>query len=360
MAVDEVEGWSEAVEDLVDKGDVDGAISLLESVVSKLENLSVSSPESGVQLQIATALGDLADLHSSKGLSLKADEVCSRALLNRVRAFHSKPRRPGKSSSGGEEVVQQADTSNATSSNKRRDDEEDWEAIVDRQVSSGDVLFSAQDGKGAASDLLRVDEPCTSRRRRGRGSFLYRKNELYCDQVDDGAVADYNCSSEDEDARFDSLEDKYGTIRNTKYGTGHVIVLYDFPPTTRTTQLEILFDKFRERGFAIRWVNDTVALAVFRTPSTANEAQSSIQFPFKVRRLEEEDVILTRVSPKDLEPPIVRPKTSARTAQRLIAHAMGIEPSSSPGSNEFRKQEEARKNRILERQNMKNDAWGSD
>ncbi|KAI0494485.1 hypothetical protein KFK09_024623 [Dendrobium nobile] len=360
MAVDEVEDWSEAVEDLVDKGDVDGAISLLESVVSKLESLSVSSSESEVQLQIATALGDLSDLHSSKGLSLKADEVCSRALLNRVRALHSKPRRPGKSSSGGEEVVRQADTSNATSSNQRRDDEEDWEAIVDREVSSVDVLFSAQDGEGAASDLLRVDEPCTSRRRRGRGSFLYRKNELYCDQVDDGAVADYNCSSEDEDARFDSLEDKYGTIRNTKYGTGHVIVLYDFPPTTRTTQLEILFDKFRERGFAIRWVNDTVALAVFRTPSTANEAQSSIQFPFKVRRLEEEDVILTQVSPKDLEPPIVRPKTSARTAQRLIAHAMGIEPSSSPGSNEFRKQEEARKNRILERQNMKNDAWGSD
>lgn len=57
---------------------------------------------------------------------------------------------------------------------------------------------------------------------------------------------------------------------SAKYGTGHVIVLYDFPPTTRTTQLEILFDKFRERGFALRWVNDTVALVVFRTPSTGN------------------------------------------------------------------------------------------
>lgn len=31
--------------------------------------------------------------------------------------------------------------------------------------------------------------------------------------------------------------------------------------------LEKLFEKFKDRGVAIRWVNDTVALAVFRTPA---------------------------------------------------------------------------------------------
>ncbi|XP_020572813.1 coiled-coil domain-containing protein R3HCC1L [Phalaenopsis equestris] len=360
MAVDEVEGWSEAVEDLVDKGDVDRAIFLLESVVLKLESLTVSSPEPGVQLQLATALSDLADLQSSKDLSIKADKIRSRALLHRVNAHHSEPPRPGDSGSGGESFVRLEDNLNATSSNQHRDDEEGWEAIADRGMSSGEALLFAQNVEGAVSDILRVDEPSASRRRRGRGSFLYRKNELYCDQVDDCPAAGYNFSSEDEDARFSPLEDESRTLRNSKYGTSHVIVLYDFPPTTRTTQLEMLFDKFRERGFVIRWVNDTVALAVFRTPSIANEAQSSIKFPFKVRRLEEEDVILTQISPKDLEPPIVRPKTSARTAQRLIAHAMGIDPSNSAGSDEFRKQEQARRNRIHERQNMKNDAWGSD
>lgn len=64
--------------------------------------------------------------------------------------------------------------------------------------------------------------------------------------------------------------------------------------------------------------------------------------------------------PSELEPPIPRPKTSARTAQRLIAQGMGIKLSTDFGSNELRKQETARKNRILARQNMKNDAWGSD
>ena len=63
----------------------------------------------------------------------------------------------------------------------------------------------------------------------------------------------------------------------------------------------------------------------------------------------------------DLEPPRQRPKTSARTAQRLIAQGMGFKlPSSSFGSKELRKQEEDRRNRILMRQKLKDDAWGTD
>lgn len=53
-----------------------------------------------------------------------------------------------------------------------------------------------------------------------------------------------------------------------QFGTRHVLVLYDFSPSTRTTDLERIFDKFGDHhGVAIRWVNDTSALAVFRTPS---------------------------------------------------------------------------------------------
>ncbi|KAG4921558.1 hypothetical protein JHK82_050515 [Glycine max] len=47
------------------------------------------------------------------------------------------------------------------------------------------------------------------------------------------------------------------------YGTSHVLVLADFSPSTRTTELEKLFENFKDHGFVIRWVNDTVALAVF-------------------------------------------------------------------------------------------------
>lgn len=63
----------------------------------------------------------------------------------------------------------------------------------------------------------------------------------------------------------------------------------------------------------------------------------------------------------DLEPPRPRPKTSARAANRLIANVMGLKlPSSSFGAKELRQQEEARRKRIVSRQNMKDDAWGDD
>jgi hypothetical protein len=74
--------WTEEVDDLVDAGDVDGAISLLESVVS---NLSTSASP-GADLRLATALGDLAGLHASRGNTLQADAIRSRAIVLRLRA----------------------------------------------------------------------------------------------------------------------------------------------------------------------------------------------------------------------------------------------------------------------------------
>lgn len=65
----------------------------------------------------------------------------------------------------------------------------------------------------------------------------------------------------------------------------------------------------------------------------------------------------------DLEPPKQRPKTSTRTAQRLIAQGMGLKlPLSTTafGSKELRKQEEDRRNRIVSRQKLRDEAWGDD
>jgi hypothetical protein len=92
--------WTEEVDDLVDAGDVDGAIALLESVVS---DLSTSAAPPATDLRLATALGDLAGLHASRGDTLRADELRARAIALRSRAtvpgtgtlgFVSPPRRP--------------------------------------------------------------------------------------------------------------------------------------------------------------------------------------------------------------------------------------------------------------------------
>ncbi|GJM91795.1 hypothetical protein PR202_ga08206 [Eleusine coracana subsp. coracana] len=287
--------WTEEVDDLVDAGDVDGAISLLESVVS---NLSTAASPSGADLRLATALGDLAGLHASCGNTLRADDLRARAIVLRSRAAAS----------------------------------------------------------GALGDL------------------------------DDKHVSSPQSGSK---SHVNEPDDRAATAA-TQFGTRHVLVLYDFSPSTRTTDLEKIFDKFGDHGVAIRWVNDTSALAVFRTPSAGNliftvisiylclcflpsilttaflpiivaiEAQACIPSRFKARSLKEDDDVLTKIDGTDLEPPKPRPKTSARTAQRLIAHGMGLKQFSNFGSDQLKKQEEERRNRITARQALRDEAWGSD
>lgn len=78
---------------------------------------------------------------------------------------------------------------------------------------------------------------------------------------------------------FDGLKGlKIFHICAARYGTSHVLVLAGFPPSTRTTELEKLLEDFRNRGVVIRWVNDTTALAVFRTPAIGNYILVSSQF----------------------------------------------------------------------------------
>ncbi|KAI8525860.1 hypothetical protein RHMOL_Rhmol13G0263700 [Rhododendron molle] len=81
MEGEESSNWSETVEDLLDQGDVDKAISRLESLVSELQTLT--NPSQSDHLQLSSALFDLAKLYSAQGFSLKADDARSRALLFR-------------------------------------------------------------------------------------------------------------------------------------------------------------------------------------------------------------------------------------------------------------------------------------
>ncbi|KAI8525859.1 hypothetical protein RHMOL_Rhmol13G0263700 [Rhododendron molle] len=252
--------------------------------------------------------------------------------------------------------------------------DDDWEAIADR---APEELLPLQ-GLPEVSKLSLENTKIQTPKRRGRGKFSYTTHGLYGDQQSNGFV-DYSeneavCNSSEGDTQErNSALDSILTCDNlmrvglglvadaVKYGTRHVLVLADFPPSTRTGDLEMLLENFKDRGFVIRWVNDTVALAVFRTPPIALEALNNIQCAFTVRVLDEDDMLLRSIPPRDLEPPRQRPKTSTRTAQRLIAQGMGIKlPSTNFGSRELRKQEEDRKNRIVSRQSMRDDAWGDD
>ncbi|KAL7174596.1 hypothetical protein ACSBR2_033774 [Camellia fascicularis] len=294
--------WSESVEDLVHGGQVDEAITLLESLISKLETLNSSQLD---HLQLSSALFDLAKLYSTKGFSLKADQARSRSLLVREQWSHDSNSRDLKNAKEdlGKNCVALYEASSGDGS--LNDDghcgtsstlpdsalphkecpDDDWEAIADR---APEELLSPQ-CLPEVSKLSLEDAKTQTPKRRGRGMFAYTTHGMYSDQQSDGSVVD---NSENEAVCDSSEGDRQ--IRN-------------------------------------------------------------------VRILDEDDILLSSIPPKDLEPPRQRPATSTRTARRLIAQGMGIKlPSTKFGSRELKKQEEARRNRIVSRQSMRDDAWGSD
>ncbi|KAK4607220.1 hypothetical protein RGQ29_001157 [Quercus rubra] len=300
--------WSEAVEDLLDAGDTDGAISLLETQVSKLQTLNSSNSA------LASALGDLATLYSSKGFSLKADDLRSRAQLLKLQPL-SRDNQPNEDRISAPDVALPCDNSGHLGKPiKSTEDEnpgngssdDDWEAMADR---APDELLSSQCLPGVSEPLkqdTKVQAPDTKvqgPKQRGRGTFSYKKDELYSDQLSDKSIIN---DAEDEDDACDNAEAK-------------------------------------------------------RDARNSLEARNHIQYPFTVRILDEDDTLMSSILPRDLEPPRQRPQTSTRTAQRLIAQGMGLKlPSATVGSQEFRKQENERRNRIVTRQKLKDDAWGDD
>ncbi|MBA0558056.1 hypothetical protein Golob_015093, partial [Gossypium lobatum] len=374
-------------------------------------------------------------LYSSIGFSLKSDQLLSRASLLKHHAHSSSIGLKNKDLK--EDSLTSSDVSLAENDNPlthgnlqklpvlpgdcwtpKSSSDDDWEAIADREPSE---LLSSECLPGV-SNLSLEDSKVEAPKRRGRGTFSYRKTELYSDRLSDVSA------SKDTDNE-DVCKHPETKTMESEYGMHHVLVLADFSPSTRTTDLEKLFEDFRDRGVAIRWVNDTTALAVFRTPSgesnqralrsgcdaisffqnlllmfkdvgshlskvaynpiywkgflsqilmPALEARNHVRCPFTIRILDKDDILLGSISAKgirgkgfdggemcavhlsDLEPPRQRPQTSARTARRLIAQAIGSKLPSNFGSRELRSQEEARRTRIVTRQKLRDDAWGDD
>ncbi|XP_052190507.1 uncharacterized protein LOC127800104 isoform X2 [Diospyros lotus] len=320
--------WSEVVEDLVNAGEVDKAISLLESVVSKLETLNSSQLDT---LQLSCAIFDLAKLYSAKGFSLKADEARSRALL--VRERYDGTRSPlrdlgtakedfgqnctpyeasacdGFPNDHGERHPEKSSVLPDNSLPREESLDNDWEAIAD---CAPEDLLSSQ-CLPEVSKLSLQDNKAQNPKRRGRGKFSYTSDGLYSDQQSYGSV-------------IESLENE-ALSHNPEGDSSEKSCSAEGDTQTRNSL----------------------------------EACNRIQCTFTVRVLEEEDVLLKSIPPRDLDPPRIRPETSTSTARRLIAQGMGIKlPSTNFGSKELRKQEEARRNRIVSRQNMRDDAWGDD
>lgn len=346
--------WSSRAEQLIDEeNDTEGAIKFLEDVIAKLESLH----NADTNLTLAAALNDIGKLYASLGFSIKADSCFTRALLIKDRA-QQQQQQPQSSSDLREEENSKRVSENSKEvavSEPSSSSDEDWEAIADQTPERSSHSQVTEE----VSKLSLDNQPRTSKQR-GRGVFTYGQNALYSDQTSE-------CTNKDKamDRPLDEGTDELYTSGDLKYGTSHVLVVDGFSPKVSTRELEDMFKAFTGHGVVIRRINDTIALAVFRKPASACEALRIIHGQYNIRALDENDSLLSLLSDKDLEPPFPRPPTSAQTAQRMIVGALrsqgltkGVSVKSS--FNDIQKQEEERRDRILMRQRLRDEAWGTD
>ncbi|KFM56871.1 Growth inhibition and differentiation-related protein 88, partial [Stegodyphus mimosarum] len=152
-----------------------------------------------------------------------------------------------------------------------------------------------------------------------------------------------------------------GSISEGKVWFENVIELFGFPVEFNTQDLMSAFSMFQKTSYTIKWVDDCHALAVFSSPSLANQALQ-LNHPFvKVRPLSEgtsESKTKARLCARTLEPPKPRPVTSAALARRLVSGALGLRVQTSKEQRDVEKKllTEARERKRLEAK-QRQDIW---
>ncbi|XP_027559319.1 R3H and coiled-coil domain-containing protein 1 [Neopelma chrysocephalum] len=118
----------------------------------------------------------------------------------------------------------------------------------------------------------------------------------------------------------------YGEAQVSEGDFGHVTEIYDFPSSLKTEDLMEMFSDFHESGFKIQWVDDTHALGIFSSLSTASQALGRRYPCLKIRPLihaSKQSKLRALQRPKLLHLGKERPQTDTAVARRLVSHALG-------------------------------------
>ncbi|TNM85409.1 coiled-coil domain-containing protein R3HCC1L [Takifugu flavidus] len=162
---------------------------------------------------------------------------------------------------------------------------------------------------------------------------------------------DYYNMSSDEENETDLRDDELS----------HIVEIYDFPTEFKTEDLLKLFQSYQQRGFDIKWVDDTHALGLFSSPIAACEALRSKHPLMKLRPLSKSSPAtkaMARSCSDYLLPAKDRPQTSAALARRLVIGALGVKSTltKEQREKERRKLQEAREQKRLAAK-QRDDAW---
>ncbi|XP_032845867.2 R3H and coiled-coil domain-containing protein 1 [Tyto alba] len=127
----------------------------------------------------------------------------------------------------------------------------------------------------------------------------------------------------------------YGDAQLSEGDFGHVTEIYDFAPSLKTEHLLEAFSDFHESGFKIQWVDDTHALGIFSSTSTASQALGRRYPSLKIRPLihaTKQSKIKALQRPKLLHLAKERPQTDTAVAKRLVTRALGLKHKQQGGS----------------------------
>ncbi|XP_029013545.1 coiled-coil domain-containing protein R3HCC1L [Betta splendens] len=168
-----------------------------------------------------------------------------------------------------------------------------------------------------------------------------------------------------QEARFDyysmDRDEDDDDIDLTDDELSHIVEIYDFPPEFKTEDLLKLFQCYQQRGFDIKWIDDTHALGLFSSPISAREALRSKHPLMKLRPLSKSSSAIkskARSCSDYLLPAKERPQTSAALARRLVIGALGVKSTLTKEQREAerRKLSEAKEQKRLAAK-QREDAW---
>lgn len=167
-----------------------------------------------------------------------------------------------------------------------------------------------------------------------------------------------------QEARFDYYNmdgDDDDDIDLTDEELAHIVEIYEFPEGFKTEDLLKIFQCYQQRGFDIKWIDDSHALGLFSSPIAAREALRSKHALLKLQPLSKSSSAtkaIARSCSDYLLPAKERPQTSAALARQLVIGALGVK------SNVTKEQREAERKKLQDAREQKrlaakqrDDAW---
>ncbi|KAF6216511.1 hypothetical protein GE061_000853 [Apolygus lucorum] len=127
-----------------------------------------------------------------------------------------------------------------------------------------------------------------------------------------------------------SPDSKKGDDDDQPHETSSIIEIYGFSEDLKTNDILNAFGNWNQRGFNLKWVDNTHALGIFPTPALAEEVLSSNIPIVKIRPISQGTALSQERARTLVLPSSLRPKTCTALARRLVSGALGLRVNVTP------------------------------